>query len=201
MTISEEVSEPEVTISEVSDLEVSEEVSEPETTVSEEVSEPETTVSEEVSEPEVSEPETTVSEPETTVSEPEVTVSPEVSEPVISKDIVETLPSVEIIKTEDKIDLDKKIDEAITLSPSESKEIIKQIECLDGDQFDINEKRCLPCSHYQLVWDSETRLCKQMLKDQVSKEKEKEILSSNMVLQGLDIVVNDKNNIIGYIEK
>jgi len=40
-----------------------------------------------------------------------------------------------------------------------------------------------------------------MLKDQLFKEKEKEILSSNMVLQGLDIVVNDKNNIIGYIEK
>ena len=112
---------------------------------------------------------------------------------------MDTIPSVEIIKTQDKIDLDKKIQEATILSPIESKEIIKQIECLDGEQFDINQNRCLPCSHYQLVWDSESKLCKPMLKDQIFKEKE--ILSSNMVLKGLDIVVNDKKNIIGYIEK
>lgn len=45
------------------------------------------------------------------------------------------------------------------LSETEANNIIEQINCLDGEQFDTNSKRCLPCSQYNLEWDDLTKKC------------------------------------------
>ena len=82
-----------------------------------------------------------------------------------------------------------------------TQEIIKEIQCLSGEQLDPMENRCLPCSHYNLVWDPENKVCKTMLKEDISKEQEKELLLSGLVLNKLDLVSDDKNNIIGYLDK
>ena len=86
------------------------------------------------------------------------------------------------------------------ISNKEQDKIIKQLKCLDGEQFDTNENRCLPCSHYNLVWDPKQNICKPMLKEEILKEQEKSILSKGMELSPLKLLTDSKNNIIGYME-
>ena len=53
----------------------------------------------------------------------------------------------------------------------ETQTITEQIKCLDGEQYDLNEKRCLPCTYYELIWDSEYKQCKPILKTEFLKQK------------------------------
>jgi len=55
------------------------------------------------------------------------------------------------------------------------------IKCADGEQYNLNEKRCLPCTAYNLVWDSESKKCQIKLTDGIK-----------------EIVVNEKDEVIGY---
>lgn len=64
---------------------------------------------------------------------------------------------------------------------------MKEIKCLDGEQYDINEKRCLSCDKYNLVWDPEYAKCKMVYKEKY------EQIEKNI------IVVDDKNEIVGYL--
>ena len=93
------------------------------------------------------------------------------------------------------------MDKSDILEKEEADKIIKQIQCLDGEQFDSMENRCLPCTHYGLVWDSEHKVCKPMLKQEIIKEQDKNLFESGLVLNGLDVVSDEKNNIIGLLEK
>jgi hypothetical protein len=74
------------------------------------------------------------------------------------------------------------VSEAETIPSESEKEIIEQLDvkCLDGEQYEVNSKRCLPCTYYNLIWDSETKKCRVDLKR--------------------NIVVTDKDgNIMGYL--
>jgi len=65
---------------------------------------------------------------------------------------IEGIPTLELDTTQ--------VATAETLSPRETAHVIETINCLDGEQYDTNSKRCLPCSHYNLEWDSEAKMCK-----------------------------------------
>ena len=114
----------------------------------------------------------------------------------IENEYIESLPEVEFIKTGDiKIMEDKLVESPIV----ESEAVIKQIKCLDGSQWDINENRCISCDKYGLVWDAEYRSCKIMLKDNIKK-----IIKTgdeiDSVRIGLKIVTDNKDKILGYLE-
>jgi hypothetical protein len=189
---------PKETISETIEPTVSE-PSISEESISEAIEPSKSTISEPSFYFEPSEPsEPTISEP--IVSEPIVSESIKF-EPTITEKIVDTLPSITIIKPSDFKELEKTINQAEVLSEKEGNNIVKQIQCLEGEQLDLNENRCLPCTHYGLVWDIEHKLCKPMLKEEILKEQEKNLLTDGMVINGLQIVSNDKNDIIGYLEK
>jgi len=119
----------------------------------------------------------------------------------ISKKITDTLPSIETIKKEDKIKLDEYIQTTPILSEKETQTIVEKIKCLDGEQFDQNEKRCLPCTYYELIWDPEFKMCKPILKEKVVEKKDINKMLLDIDLKGLELITDDKQNIIGYIQK
>lgn len=86
---------------------------------------------------------------------------------VIPKQIADTLPEVTVLAQTHTQPLSDAIAKAPVLNSSEQKEILEQIQCLDGEQYDVNEKRCLPCDQYNLVWDPTHKLCKPMLKTDI----------------------------------
>ena len=212
------VSEPTEEKEESTVSEPTEEIKTEESTVSEpteEIKTEESTVSEPTEEKEestVSEPteeikteESIVSEPieekeESTVSEPTEEKEEQI-ENVISKSIVDTLPSITVIKQDDSSVLDKVLELSPVISKQETDEIIKGLQCLDGEQLDPNENRCLPCTHYGLVWDPEHKVCKTMLKEEILKEQDKNLLSDGFILNKLDIMSDEKGNVVGYLEK
>lgn len=61
------------------------------------------------------------------------------------------------------------------MTPNEVNDIIDTINCLDGEQYDINSKRCLPCTHYNLEWDNESKMCKIRIKNPI-------IISDNTIV-------------------
>ena len=77
-------------------------------------------------------------------------------------------------------------------------DVIKQIKCLDGSQWDINENRCISCDKYGLVWDAEFRSCKIMLKDTIKKIKTDD--ENDFIKIGLKVIVDNKDKILGYLE-
>ena len=219
-TVSEASEEP---VTQPEDL-VSEAVTEPILTKPEMVTEPEESVTEAVTETEpiltepemVTEPILTEPEQAITTNEQDVTVRPELTDTVtqtslpekvsidtqtILPEIIEELPSLQIMSPEDKIDLENYIKTSPILSDKETQTITEQIKCLDGEQYDLNEKRCLPCTYYELIWDSEYKQCKPILKTEFLKQKKEQEMISDIVLDGLQIISDDKQNIIGYIEK
>ena len=120
------------------------------------------------------------------------------SEPTKDKSdikIIETIPQVTVLKKNELKELEKEIEKSPILSEIEQKEIVKSLQCLDGEQFDVDEKRCLPCAHYDLVWDSETKACKPLLKEDVKIEKGK----SDGEFEKIELVMNKHNEILGYI--
>ena len=137
---------------------------------------------------------------ESTVSEPTEEKEEQI-ENVISKSIVDTLPSITVIKQDDSSVLDKVLELSPVISKQETDEIIKGLQCLDGEQLDPNENRCLPCTHYGLVWDPEHKVCKTMLKEEILKEQDKNLLSDGFILNKLDIMSDEKGNVVGYLEK
>ena len=175
------------------------------------------TLSEPTSTPSLSEPTPTLVEPtstpslsptlsDVTLSEPTPTPTLVEASPILSdatlveneieNEYIESLPEVEFIKTGDiKIMEDKLVESPIV----ESEAVIKQIKCLDGSQWDINENRCISCDKYGLVWDAEYRSCKIMLKDTIKK-----IIKTgdeiDSVRIGLKIVTDNKDKILGYLE-
>jgi hypothetical protein len=214
--VSEAVTEPILTKPEM--------VTEPEESVTEAVTETEPILTEPemVTEPILTEPEMVtepiLTEPEQaiTTNEQDVTVRPELTDTVtqtslpekvsidtqtILPEIIEELPSLQIMSPEDKIDLENYIKTSPILSDKETQTITEQIKCLDGEQYDLNEKRCLPCTYYELIWDSEYKQCKPILKTEFLKQKKEQEMISDIVLDGLQIISDDKQNIIGYIEK
>ena len=120
---------------------------------------------------------------------------------VISKSIIDTLPGITVIKQDDSSVLDKVLELSPVISKQETDEIIKGLQCLDGEQLDPNENRCLPCTHYGLVWDPEHKVCKTMLKEEILKEQDKNLLSDGFILNKLDIISDEKGNVVGYLEK
>ena len=187
----------------------------PETT-QEELTEtvPETTeeITEEPTEtvPETTEEESTETVPETTEEilteeEPTETVPKTTEEilteeePMISEKLIETLPSVTSIKKSDYASLQEKIKSAPEIKKEEEKEILEKIQCLDGEQFDVNENRCLPCTYYGLVWDPEYQVCKPMLRKDISKEKEKHLISDTIGMDKIQLLVDTRDNLIGYM--
>jgi hypothetical protein len=175
----EEITEEEETTEEE---EIPEEITEEETTEEEEI--PEEITEEETTEPETTEPETT--EPETTEEE--------ITEEEVPEEITKTLPSVTTIKGDDYIDLKEELEKAQEVEP---KEIAEKIRCLEGEQFDVNEQRCLPCTHYGLVWDSQYKLCKQMLKEDIIEQKDDNI---DIKTDKLKILFDTNDNIIGFLD-
>jgi hypothetical protein len=120
------------------------------------------------------------------------------SEPTKDKSdikIIETIPQVTVLKKNELKELEKEIEKSPILSEIEQTEIVKSLQCLDGEQFDVDEKRCLPCAHYDLVWDSETKACKPLLKEDVKIEKGK----SDGEFEKIELVMNKHNEILGYI--
>jgi hypothetical protein len=188
--------EPEVTQPEP-EPELVPEITEPEPDVTQTEPEPEVTQPEpepEVTQPEP-EPEVTQPEPEPEVTQPEPEVTEPVSEPEPQEDLISITPSdIETeIEEKEKIIEEKLIPSVPILEATEevkeelekveeipSEKVLEEITCLDGEQFDINSKRCLPCSHYNLVWDDQFKKCKIELSPEIGKV----------------IIVDDK--IIGY---
>ena len=147
---------------------------------------------EEETEEEITEEETTEEEIPETITEPEITEEEEEEE--VPEEITKTLPSVTTIKGDDYIDLKEKLEGSPEVEP---KEIAEQIRCLEGEQFDVNEQRCLPCTHYGLVWDSQYKLCKQMLKEDIMEQKDDHI---DIKTNKLKILFDTNDNIIGFLE-
>ena len=137
-----------------------------------------------------------------TITEPELllegliskTEEEEIPEEEVPEEITKTLPSVTTIKGDDYIDLKEKLEGSPEVEP---KEIAEQIRCLEGEQFDVNEQRCLPCTHYGLVWDSQYKLCKQMLKEDIMEQKDDHI---DIKTNKLKILFDTNDNIIGFLE-
>ena len=132
------------------------------------------------------------------VKEPEPVKEPESvkeAEREIEKEYIESLPEVKFIKSQDI----KSMEETLVESPIiESEDVIKQIKCLDGSQWDINENRCISCDKYGLVWDAEYRSCKIMLKDTIKKIKTDD--ENDFIKIGLKVIVDNKDKILGYLE-
>ena len=157
-----------------------------------ELTEEETTEEEETTGPEtITEPE--ITEEVETITEPEITEE-EITEEEVPEEITKTLPSVTTIKGDDYIDLKEELEKAQEVEP---KEIAEKIRCLEGEQFDVNEQRCLPCTHYGLVWDSQYKLCKQMLKEDIIEQKDDKI---DIKTDKLKILFDTNDNIIGFLD-
>ena len=201
-TESEILSEPESEMSIPKTVEVSEsEMSETESEIS---SEPESEISipktVEVPETEISSIESKVTIPKTIgISEKEVPSGTESvseieskipeSEPKVS-DVEIKIPSdVEIITKSEKdmIDLKEMIKKSPELSEKETVGIIKELKCLDGEQYDVHYNRCIPCDKYDLVWDPEYSKCKMIYKEEEVNNKK------NIIL------VSSDNEIVGYL--
>ena len=201
-TESEILSEPESEMPIPKTVEVSEsEMSETESEIS---SEPESEISipktVEVPETEISSIESKVTIPKTIgISEKEVPSGTESvseieskipeSEPKVS-DVEIKIPSdVEIITKSEKdmIDLKEMIKKSPELSEKETVGIIKELKCLDGEQYDVHYNRCIPCDKYDLVWDPEYSKCKMIYKEEEVNNKK------NIIL------VSSDNEIVGYL--
>ena len=103
------------------------------------------------------------------------------------------MPEVEFVKSQDI----KSMEETLLESPIiESDAVIKQIKCLDGSQWNINENRCISCDKYGLVWDPEYKACKIMLKEDIKKELEDEDYTAIK----MKIMLDNKDEILGYLE-
>ena len=184
----ETITEPEITEEEeTTEEEIPETITEEEETAG-----PETITEEEIpEEEETTEEEEITEEEETTEEEP---TEEEPTEEEVPEEITKTLPSVTTIKGDDYIDLKEELEGSPEVEP---KEIAEQIRCLEGEQFDVNEQRCLPCTHYGLVWDSQYKLCKQMLKEDIMDQKDDNI---DIKTDKLKILFDTNDNIIGFLD-
>uniref|UniRef100_A0A6C0E0I2 Uncharacterized protein n=1 Tax=viral metagenome TaxID=1070528 RepID=A0A6C0E0I2_9ZZZZ len=117
-------------------------------------------------------PDDTLSDTRTEVS----TVKPEDTLKDFSKAI--SSDSLPVLKLEEDENAKKAFDEISASDEIERDEVIK---CADGEQYDVNKKRCLPCTAYNLVWDTENKKCQIKLTDGIK-----------------EIVVNEKDEVIGY---
>ena len=195
-TIPEEITEEEITETIPEEITEEEETTGPEEITEEEETTEEEEIPEEITEEEITEEEETtgpeeITEEETT--EPETTEE-EITEEEVPEEITKTLPSVTTIKGDDYIDLKEELEKAQEVEP---KEIAEKIRCLEGEQFDVNEQRCLPCTHYGLVWDSQYKLCKQMLKEDIIEQKDDNI---DIKTDKLKILFDTNDNIIGFLD-
>jgi hypothetical protein len=80
-------------------------------------------------------------------------------------------------------ELEQEFKDKPAMSEEEANKFKDELQCIDGQQYDVNTKRCLPCTDYNLVWDPLYKVCKVSLK-----------LPSNDV-----IIVDEKDDIIGYM--
>lgn len=110
---------------------------------------------------------------------------------------ISDLPEVTVIKGSHAEEFTKVLNNSPIINQQEQNQIIEDIKCLDGEQYDTNEKRCLPCDKYDLVWDPEHKMCKPMLKDDIIKEQESKEPEQNF--EEVKMLFDTKDNIIGYI--
>jgi hypothetical protein len=87
---------------------------------------------------------------------------------------MEGIPTVVVDQSE--------VEKAEKIPPESEEEVMKQLDakCLEGEQYDVNTKRCLPCTYYNLTWNSETKKCRVDLKRNV-------------------VVTDGNGNIVGYL--
>jgi hypothetical protein len=194
ITEEQEISEPTEELETTEEIpEISETTEELEQEISEEI--PEEPEQETTTEPEISE---TTEEPEQEISEeiPEISeTTEEQEEHEISEELARTLPSVTTIKKDDYTDLKQKLEGSPEVEPEG---LVEKIKCLDGEQLDVNEQRCLPCTHYGLVWDSSYKLCKPMLKKDIIEQKRDHV---DVKTDKLQIIVDTNDNIIGFLDE
>ncbi len=115
----------------------------------------------------------TESQTESTQTESQTESTQDVDVGTLPASIVTSIPSL-------VIDTDK-IDSAVVMTPQETAKVIKDLSCLSGEQFDVSEQRCLPCTHYNLIWDPIYKKCKAMVKSDIK-----------------GIVLNDRGGVLGY---
>ena len=112
----------------------------------------------------------------------------------INKELIKTLPK--LIIEDDKSELKSDLDGATIMSKVQINDILGQLRCLEGEQYDITKNRCVPCNMYNLEWDSKLKKCK------INLNKENIIpLNNNKNQFDMPVLVMDENdNIIGFSE-
>jgi hypothetical protein len=91
----------------------------------------------------------------------------------------------DVLKLREPVPLEEK-HKALPKLESEGVEYSKVIDvaqldnCAEGELFDVTKQRCLPCSDYDLVWDSKYKKCKVKMINSV-------------------MIVNEQNEILGYL--
>lgn len=120
---------------------------------------------------------------------------PNINTPIEKK--ISDLPEVTVIKGSHTDEFLKTLDNAPVITKQHQNQIIEEIKCLDGEQYDTNEKRCLPCDKYDLVWDPEHKMCKPMLKEDIIREQKEKEPEQNV--EEVKMLFDTGNNIIGYI--
>ncbi len=71
------------------------------------------------------------------------------------------------------------------LSAASTEKLVEEILCEDGEQTDNISKKCLPCSHYNYIWDPTTKKCKPKL--------------SKITNTTADLLMHE-GEIVGYLE-
>lgn len=132
--------------------------------------------------------------------------SAKTTQQIVPKTILDTLPEVTVINQQDTEPLSETLTQAPVIKTEQQKEIIDQITCLDGEQYDVNEKRCLPCDRYNLVWDPVHKLCKPMLKTdiqslqtQASQTAQESQSSTNNMTESIKLLFNGNDDLVGYL--
>ena len=127
-------------------------------------------------------------------------VAESIAEVKLEREYIENLPEVHFIKDEDINDMEEKIRVSPMIKEDEKEKLVEQMKCLDGSQWDVNEKRCISCDKYGLVWDSEYKSCKIMLREDIEEEQRHKNIESDYDVIKLKVVEDNKGVIIGYLE-
>jgi hypothetical protein len=78
----------------------------------------------------------------------------------IDGSLLATLP---VMEADD--DVKKALDES---QAKNSIGVMRELECLNGDQIDVSVQKCLPCTAYNMVWDPEFKKCRVVLSPEIT---------------------------------
>lgn len=79
-------------------------------------------------------------------------------------------------------------------------EVLKEIECKEG-KFDVNEKRCMPCEFYDLVWDGEAKMCKIADKESIKVQKKCEKFEVLDERTGMCVANEEKKEVVNKLDQ